>query len=408
MRGMPAVSISLFVVACGAAEQGSERAVEVDPVVRDSSGVAIVENIDPARRPDLRWSLSPEPILSLGSLGDERPEEAFGEVRDAGRLSDGRVLVLDAQTQNIKVFSENGTYLDTWGRRGEGPGEFSGVWRLWVLPGDTIAVPDRGARATHYFTPRGDWIGSARFPLSQVRSPGDGVFQSCCVPEVPLHDGSVVWRFAQSFRNEPVWQYARAESFLVQPSGEVDTVRVGPTTDGGRQRAARADLSGRLAVTTNGNAIVYGTGERPEYQIVAPSGRLERIVRWSRTEARVSASDAEDYHRRYAEWISPEGVVDPAVMERVRGRPISDVVPTYGYLVGDGEGRVWVLDHWNPFDQPAEWPALVFGPDGRWLGHAILPSLPRQIANGFLVTTRLGDLDEAYVDVWAVEEPRIR
>ena len=55
-------------------------------------------------------------------IGGEDDEEIFGVITDIITDDDGNVYMLDAQLNEIKVYSEDGEYLRTIGREGEGTG----------------------------------------------------------------------------------------------------------------------------------------------------------------------------------------------------------------------------------------------------------------------------------------------
>lgn len=50
--------------------------------------------------------------------------EMFGAVADIEAMGDGTLLVLDSENQEVRVFDYDGLLLGTFGRPGEGPGEF--------------------------------------------------------------------------------------------------------------------------------------------------------------------------------------------------------------------------------------------------------------------------------------------
>ena len=63
------------------------------------------------------------PETSIGEL--EGPEEyLFGSVRAVAVDDSHNVYVLDGQARHVRVFDSAGTYVNTFGGRGEGPGEF--------------------------------------------------------------------------------------------------------------------------------------------------------------------------------------------------------------------------------------------------------------------------------------------
>jgi hypothetical protein len=107
---------------------------------RDSVGTAIVEALSPT----LEWRLSPEPVLQIGVVDGEEAYQ-FSSIAFAGRLSDGRVVVVDRRSFQIRFFDRAGKYTSTIGRRGAGPAEFRGFADV-ILTGDSLLVYDANNR----------------------------------------------------------------------------------------------------------------------------------------------------------------------------------------------------------------------------------------------------------------------
>ena len=63
-------------------------------VVQDSSGVEIVLNLGPITEVLSGWTLTAEPILSIGSVEGDEALQFFG-IAGAHRLSDGRIGVVN-------------------------------------------------------------------------------------------------------------------------------------------------------------------------------------------------------------------------------------------------------------------------------------------------------------------------
>lgn len=78
---------------------------------------------------------------SIGSLdGDE--STVMGRITDATVSRDGRVFVLDAENQTIRVFARDGTALAPIGRRGSGPSDLRSPVAIWVTGDTTLTVVD--------------------------------------------------------------------------------------------------------------------------------------------------------------------------------------------------------------------------------------------------------------------------
>lgn len=84
--------------------------------VRDSAGVQIV-SVDGLDRPGAVWRLAPSPEVVVGVLQGSPLEQLF-EVRDAAMLPDGRMVVANSGTFELRFFGSQGDHLDSLGGRG--------------------------------------------------------------------------------------------------------------------------------------------------------------------------------------------------------------------------------------------------------------------------------------------------
>jgi len=108
-------------------------------------------------------------------MGDE--DSVFvGSLRDATRLADGRVALLDGDRKAVLLLSSSGDLLATAGRAGAGPGEFQ--WPAWLgrCQADSLYVWDRGRATVAIFSPEGSFVREFR---PAVTSP----FQPECLPD---------------------------------------------------------------------------------------------------------------------------------------------------------------------------------------------------------------------------------
>ena len=80
---------------------------------RDSAGITIVENGRPFPGSRLPWRVADAPAVSIGTHEGEEGEMLF-IVLDATRLADGRIVVANAGTSELRVFGADGDFLETW------------------------------------------------------------------------------------------------------------------------------------------------------------------------------------------------------------------------------------------------------------------------------------------------------
>ena len=130
----------LAMAACGQPDEppaGGDGAPTPASEVRDSAGVRIVENARPPEGSRLSWRVGRTPVLSIGALEGEEPYLLDG-IRDLLTLPDGRIVVANRSSHELRVFGAAGSHLATWGGEGEGPGEFNSLVQVERWPGDSV------------------------------------------------------------------------------------------------------------------------------------------------------------------------------------------------------------------------------------------------------------------------------
>lgn len=96
----------------------------------------------------------PEVTIDESSM----PEDIFfARVADITCDNDGFVYVCDSRANNIKKFSQEGEYIATIGRKGQGPGEFNWPF-LITINRSHIFVWDMGNYRICKLTTEGDFI----------------------------------------------------------------------------------------------------------------------------------------------------------------------------------------------------------------------------------------------------------
>lgn len=158
MRALLSLLLTAVLAAC-VGDGSSDASAPAEATVRDSAGIRIVEN---RNDPLPRWTLAAEPVLSIGALAGTEAETLY-QVNDVERLADGSWLISNGGTEEIRVFDASGAYLRTIGRRGEGPGEFVSLSRVFVLEGDSVAAYDSRQRRVTVFDPAGERLRDLRF-----------------------------------------------------------------------------------------------------------------------------------------------------------------------------------------------------------------------------------------------------
>lgn len=339
-----------------------------------TAGVVVVRN-----------SGEPEPwaarlgyeLGETGGLAEPGPEE-FGRINSVALDRRGRLYVADAQAREIRVFDPGGSFLATWGRSGEGPGEFGAPYSLGWL-GDTLAVLDPRVGRIGLFDLNGSWLGQRPYP--------GGVSGSTSL--VRFYPTGRAEFYVLGMRATP----SRLESRWVRhtPAGEGESLSFFKRADGisGGIECPRPDgaisffqvpFAPRL-IQTPGPGGRLAVAWTAEYRVtyVGADGDRARVV--ERTHSPVPVGEAEweeslaEYRQFRREW--PGARCSP----RMPGKPATK--PAIANLYHDRLGRLWVeaITGTGPrFD--------VFERDGRLIGQLPTPPYVGRVAP-YLDETRM-------------------
>lgn len=354
--------------ACAGCERSSPNA---EPVVRDSSGIVIVENAHPAWQDGRGWRLSEVPVLSIGKA-EGRPEEELSRVTDALRLPDGRIVIANDGSKELRYFSADGRFLGAAGRDGEGPGEFRAIARLWLAGGDTVVAYDPLLHRLTSFKGAGTLAGSV--PVAPL--PGGGPLP----PEVVgrFADGSLVARALLPLPlDAPAGMKRDPVDYFRIPAGDAAPAPMGSFPgdesfvihEGSGVSANQPMFGRRTQVAVGGERFYIAPGDAYRIDEHGANGRLVRSIRVRQPAVRVTTADVERFRHDYLEAVAPE---ERPRLERIFARvPVPSTFPAHGRILVDAEGNLWVAAYRRPGEERQTW--NVFDPRGRWLGPVVVP-----------------------------------
>lgn len=108
------------------------------------------------------WQVEHE--LTIGGA-DEGPF-SFSDIRSFAVGDDGSVYLLEAQEQEVRVFSPAGEFVRMIGRRGQGPGEFERANGVTLTADGHVWVYAPGTRRLAQFTTGGEFVRSYIPPVN--------------------------------------------------------------------------------------------------------------------------------------------------------------------------------------------------------------------------------------------------
>ncbi len=372
--------------ACSAGE--SE---DIGVTVIDSAGVPIVENTAQEWREGGGWRLSAEPALTIG-VQDGPDEYQFYKVTSALRFPDGRFVIANRGTQELRFFDANGVFLNAAGREGGGPEEFGNISRARFLGSDSLLVFDFGNLRFSVWSASGEFgrtfrlDGSGGYPVAKGVLGATRLLVETSITDasqtIPpgLHRDATLFR-AFSLDGEPLGTLGRF------PGSE----RYG-TEIGGSASVASVPFGLEAQVTVAPDRWFYGSSETYEIQVLSPNGTLQRIIRRSLPVRRMPADFA-------TEW-----------KERQAGRfyskvPLPETLPAYGQFIADAAGNLWVEEYRLRTGDSPEW--AVFDQSGRFLGVVEMPAGGRimQIGEDFVLGVWRDELEVEIVRMYRLEKP---
>jgi hypothetical protein len=372
---------------------------------RDSVGVTIAENVVPDRSVLATWSVRSEPDIDVGQLEGDEVYQLF-RVSAAARLSDGRIVVGNGGSQELRFFDATGIFLTAVGREGKGPGEFTGLG-MFGMARDSLHVFDWSLYRVSVFDQDGRF---GRSYLIQV--PGIAFPQAAGM----LADGSWVIMSGFAFSPQKISAVVRDTSLFVRVSPEgavVDSLGRFPTVEffmwgDGRSTTAAARAFGKSVTTGVGASRIY-VGLTEEYEILcfAPTGELTSIIRKTHSPRPVTAADIAAYKEEdLGRLVRPS--FRPQMERLLADMPYPETMPAFGDLKVDAGGYLWVQEFDPPGTPVARW--TVFDLQGRAVAAVETPRglTIRQIGTDFVLGTWRDDLGVEHVRLHTLVKPSPR
>jgi hypothetical protein len=396
---------------CGG-DTSSASDAEFAGTIRDSVGIQIVENPrNGLWAADGGWTT--EELLTIGEAAGDADYQ-FGQIAAVDVLSDGRIAVLDQQAQRVQIYGADGTYQQTFGGPGNGPGEFSpNAMALFVGRGDTIVIPDMGNQRVTVIPTEG---AASSFPLRMEQGIPMGF---------DISGGGVLVSQRRAMNMaDPTAQTDDEDLVLAQAyDGTIlDTLltpRRGGTFEmtGGVPRITLFAAEPQWA-TLSDERLAYASNDAYRISVYGSDGNLERIVEFPHEARPVTEEERRIVLDLVRASMEENGAPAQMVDQMIGAMGFADNWPAFARLRGGPHGTLWVQrlsdlssmsdderENWNPqLDQGGpEWD--VFESDGRYGGVVELPArfTPFAIEEDRIYGVFRDDFDVQYVRVYGLD-----
>ena len=390
---------TLLLLACGQRDGATAQATSI--TTRDSSGVTIVEHPRGALAAAPSFGLG-KPIVTIGGASvDSLHDGTF--LADAIFVDSSRFVAVDRRSWQMVLFDSTGKVLATYGRRGDGPGEF----REYPSP--------------HYAADGSPW--TMNYPARVMRfSPGLQLLTDLTLAVGgaadqllrPVHPGAVL-----AVSRAPIQPKSASEP--VQRSAEY-LVRIDTTgrdtlatwqgmewypaaaKEGGNTFVAYDQLyfGKSIVVELWGDQLVIGTNDGWVLDVRDTTGTLRRRIELH--EAAKPVTDAMRDSVRHAqrmridEWKAP-AAAKAAPLAAIAALRFADSVAWYQEAIAASDGALWVAETVVPTDNARCY--AVFDASGRLIRRVMMPARYRLLAaDGDRVLVRRLDPDGiGYIDL---------
>lgn len=395
---------------CAGEDRGENRWTGT---MRDSAGILVVSNEDqPLWYEGDAWTFT-----KLTQVGDRdgAPEYQFGALSGFVMLSDGRLVIADMHSHNIRFFASDGTFLYAVGQHGEGPGEFSGYINLLLGPGDTVLALDLRTQQGSRISPTGEWIGSfSTLPEGGYQTSGwddDEVSRKIVSLHSPLGDANP--------------EGERTDLLILRNlhGALLDTVAAFPAkesiTGTGDERLWHNWRTGADFDLCDGMLV---TGASDEYRFVWQrlDGAVERVVTLERDRISFTDDDRELFMQRL-DSVSLRRRSSPAEAAWWKSRMrFEELYPAWRRFVCGPAGsllvqRIRPVREFTVANLPlgalppgGEWEA--FDREGRFLGVVHLPTEPHRHAfyrspagDWLMAGIETDELDVEFISIWRID-----
>lgn len=341
------------------------------------------------------WRLAPVASIGPESVTEEETPDEFGWVTAIALGPGGTVFVADAANREIRVFGLDGAHMRTFGRRGEGPGEFASVYSIaWV--GDRLLTYDPHLGRIGEFSAEGEWLGQRGTAGGMTGSPAFMRFFPVGPNEafrLALGD-PVLWTGLDSRGDTgDTVPFLRAAADL---PGMVESIFC--EWEGGIGFYPHTSGAKFVQHPASGGIMYSAWGWFYRIAVTGTDGDTLRVI--ERTLPAEPVTD-EDWAAGSAEYDEArERRPDASCNPRGYSRPERSAFINEIFVSPDG--RLWVDVNRNTGNR---WE--FFGPEGGLLGSvASVPYKERTVPvfrGDHLATIRQDDLELDHVDVWRLE-----
>ncbi|MEX2284506.1 MAG: 6-bladed beta-propeller [Gemmatimonadota bacterium] len=348
-------------------------------------------------------AILPSARLTVGAEGDSVQE--FDRVVTPFLMPDGRLVVPLSSANTIRVFTAAGRFVNSLGRRGAGPGEFTRLSAAWPR-GDTIEAFDHQLRRITRFLPNG------RVEVVTLR----GTVRDLSLTGAAMGEGWMAGGVASGGRGRRdsvvLHHFARDGSDRGEIARTLGFARYQSPVMSGPE-----PFSPRPVVGVQRGLLYIADNQTPSIRVMQSNGTVQRTITWQPGPA-ISPREA---LRTVIDAAVAKAPANQAVNTRIRweAAPVRERLPAFSCFIVDDLGFIWVRPY-EPLKHSMALGGLMLpggGPGGRWtilspagvkVGEVDMPSdfEPLRITSDAVIGVALDEFDVETVRVHSIQRRR--
>lgn len=275
----------------------------------------------------------------------------FSEISSIAVDDIGGIFILDRKEANVKIFDKEGTFIRTIGKRGQGPGEMTNPYQIFITAQGEIMVDDSPRYSLLFFSKEGEFTRSISTKETALLE--------------PIIDSKLSFIGLRWERNikDPFLEVNKFDSNLNFQ------IKIGTCDAPNYSSFNPFWIKLQFAITKN-DQIIFGCPRDYTIQIFSPDGILLRKIKKEYEQTKIEPDEIEEETRK----------ADPR---------LKMIFPTYhsayGHLTVDEEGRI-IVQTWERKSKEKGYFYDVFDPDGKYISKIHLKVKPLIWKNNMLYT----------------------
>ena len=348
------------------------------------------------------WTIGSEK-LRIGADEAQDGHSLF-RVRTAIDHPDGRIIVLNGGSNEVRVFDSDGVLIRSFGGTGQGPEQFSALAAMWLVANDTVVTYD---------------VGQARL-LAWPLADGSPVPIALDVSQRPTIHGRfdsgsyLIGHIDQPQRREAGSRWVDSVNLVVAPTsvGTPNHVARFPhvamfaaPSPGGRGGSILTPLgySGNASIAVGQSEFYYGFGQNWIIARYEESGIVSDTIRRHESPKQFTGAMLTALIDERVAMVPPDQA--PVMRNFIEAFPWPETMAAFQGLQLDELGCLWAQHTVPPGAEHSTW--SVFSARGRWLGEVLIPSnfRPTRFGGQSLLGVQTGEDGVENVVVYEIVKP---